>query len=190
MSNWCHPTAHPTYSPQRSAWCPVLQSHQQWGNKTKSQQWENSLLDNSTLLHQHNAVWSTGLPDRARSCTVTDQNKQLTVNSRLHSFLPERFMLVFLKSDFCLLLCQTSKLYSFVGAGTTGDVSLIFCYFNILHINKTSQFTLPSSQAQTQRTYPADWTERIPAPSWPSPGCSWSGPIQTPGKVTQQEMVI
>lgn len=33
-----------------------------------------------------------------------------------------------------------------------------------------------------KRTYPVSWTERIPALSWPSPGCSWSGPIQTPGK--------
>lgn len=31
-------------------------------------------------------------------------------------------------------------------------------------------------------TYPVSWTARIPALSWPSPGCSWSGPIQTPGK--------
>lgn len=31
-------------------------------------------------------------------------------------------------------------------------------------------------------TYPVSWTVRIPALSWPSPGCSWSGPIQTPGK--------
>lgn len=37
-------------------------------------------------------------------------------------------------------------------------------------------------------TYPVSWTERVPSLSWPSPGCSWSGPIQTPGEQTEQEI--
>lgn len=31
-------------------------------------------------------------------------------------------------------------------------------------------------------TYPASWTVQIPVLSRPSPGWSWSGPVQTPGK--------